>query len=309
MSSMLSLRSAPSGGDPQPPSENTLIGLLAYPRIVLLVHGYNNDEAFATKAFSAFESMQRKLAGLPEGGDYASGWHAVRVYWPGDAAWGIASGLFFMGAIGNARRSGAILAGVVDQLRVRGNLTEVMFVAHSLGCRVVLETLMNLPPASARITRAVFFAAAVPTFKLEQQNVGRMGWAALKIDRDWLSLYSPNDGVLGKLFPAGESLTPGNEGALPTALGHELWTASNVMPVLGQAENPGAGHSDYWGWNEKTLDRARLANSMARASLQLEPAEQNRELRTRATIVRGMEAREIGARDQAARDAAANYFY
>jgi pimeloyl-ACP methyl ester carboxylesterase len=306
---MLSLRSEPRGGDPQPPSENALIGLLAYRRIVFLVHGYNNDQDFATKAFGGCETMQRELAGLVDGGDYAQGWHIVRVFWPGDADWSLASALFYMGAIGNARRTGVILAEVIQQLSTRGNLTDVMFVAHSLGCRVVLETLLNLAAANVRVLRTVFFAAAVPTFKLEEQNAGRLGWAAQKIEDEWLSLYSANDPVLAITFPLGQSLAPGNEGAAPTALGHDLWAAANVTAVLGQAENPGAGHSDYWGWETKTRDReGRFANSMARAALQLEPVEQNRPLRSRGTVVRGIEAREIAAREQELREPLPHYY-
>lgn len=311
MSSALSLRSRPSGGEPQPPSEAKLVTLLAPRRILFLVHGYNNDESAADEAFAAFEGIQRQLAGLPGRSDYALGWEVMRVYWAGDADWSIASPLFYMGAVSNARTTGGLLAGIIERLGgggdtvgAAGNLEEVAFVAHSLGCRVVMETLLAMRRARCRtrVSRVAFFAAAVPTFKLEQNSDGGLGWAAESIGDEWLSLFSEHDLVLGGTFPLGQTLAWGDEGVLPCALGFALWASASTTAVLSQTENRGAGHGDYWGWKKKTRGRnGHFAGQMARATLRLEPATAARPIEERTTVVRSLEAREIAARAQEAR--------
>lgn len=301
MSKALQLRSLPVGGEPRPPPEEQVLALLNARRVLFLVHGYNNDEPTARAAFAGFESLQRELAGVPQGRDYALGWDVVHVYWAGDADWSIASPLFYMGAVGNARKTGALLAQVIGGL---GRLDEIAFVAHSLGCRVVLETLLAMRSArcGARVSRVAFFAAAVPTFKLEQGEGGSLGWAAQGIGEEWLSLFSEHDRVLSGTFPLGQTLAGVDEGPLPCALGFTLWAAASTSAVLSQAENRGAGHSDYWGWREKTRARnGRFAAQLARTMLRLEPAALQRPIDERATVVRALEAREIAAREQEAR--------
>ena len=315
MSSALHLRSRPEGGEPQGPSEAKVVTLLAPRRILFLVHGYNNTEPVADRAFAAFEDIQRELGGMAGGQDYALGWEVVRVYWAGDADWSIASALFYMGAVTNAKATGQILAGLIGRLGGRdrgqggaeGNLAEIAFVAHSLGCRVVLETLRNMRDleCSARVERAVFFAAAVPVFKLERAGGDNLADAADGIFNEWLSLFSESDTVLGTSFPLGQTLASGNEGLFPTALGYTLWASPRTTAVLSQAENRGAGHGDYWGWDPKTREtNGHFANYHARSTLRLEPPPANRETGSRSPVVRSLEAREIGIRRREERETA-----
>jgi len=89
-----------------------------------------------------------------------------------------------------------------------------------------------------------------------------------------LSLYSSSDKVLAYAFPIGQTAAPGPEGFFPTALGHELWADSETPVKLTQQEDPGADHSDYWGWNRKpqALACARAANAKVKEFLRFEQA-------------------------------------
>lgn len=218
--------------------------------LVLLIHGYNNDAQDAQKAYEGFHARQRDLDADARYGD---GRTFVEVYWPGDAAWGFASFLFYMGSIKHAIQTAERFSGyLAKHLR---NAVRIDIVAHSMGCRLGLELLRSLgnQPVAPLIERIVFMAGAAPTFMLEQRSPPRR----LRPSYDqWLrdgarSLYSGSDMVLALAFPAGQSLAPGAEGFLPTALGHAKWTDSTVPPNLDQQENPKAGHGDYWGWNTK----------------------------------------------------------
>ena len=270
----LSYRDAPVGG-----------GILAQPKIsderaieqalhlVLLIHGYNNDEQAAKEAYEGFHARQRDL---DSDAHYGDGRTFVEVYWPGDAAWGFASFLFYMGSIQRAIRTAEHLAGYLAK-HIR-NAVRIDIVAHSMGCRLGTELLRALQdlPAAPQIMRIVFLAGAVPTFMLEKRSPPRrLRPSYERVLRDGArSLYSGSDLVLAFAFPAGQSLAPGDEGFLPAALGHAMWTDVTVPVNLGQDENPKAGHGDYWGWNTKPrhLQCAIKAASEVRSYLQFPSA-------------------------------------
>ena len=225
--------------------------------LVLLIHGYNNDTRAAADAYEGFHARQRDLddrgpADPASGSRYADGRTFVEVYWPGDAAWGLLSFLFYMGSITHAIQTAERLAGYLAEHV--GNAVRIDIVAHSMGCRLGLELLRALEnrPRAPRVERIVFMAGAAPTFMLEQRSPPRRLRPCY--DRMLLggarSLYSGADKVLAWAFPAGQSLASGAEGWLPTALGHAYWSDPAIPINLGQTENPSAGHSDYWGWND-----------------------------------------------------------
>jgi len=268
----ISLRTAPRGGDVRQPGADDRQKLMGARRLLLLVHGYNNDLAFARDtAYPGFESLQREIAGVDGSGDYAPGWRVVKVYWPGDADHGLVSALFYPAVVRNAPVCGESLARLLGDAAGAEGL-EVAVISHSLGCRVVAELLRALPADSrVRVTRVAFFAAAVGVEKLEDLRPGSLGRAfATRIEGGALSLYSGADMVLSLAFPLGQTLAPGDEGFMPTALGHALWATGMGGHAVMQVDNPGAGHSDYWGWEEKTRDScARLANEAARSHIGL----------------------------------------
>src|SRR6185369_5317013 len=85
--------------------------------------------------------------------------------------------------------------------------TEIIFVAHSLGCRVVLEALRELldgraPDAeSHRVPGVCLMAAAVPTFMVDGN--ARLAGAAM-VPRASYVLHSRADMVLRFTFPSGQ---------------------------------------------------------------------------------------------------------
>jgi hypothetical protein len=295
----LNLRPDHAGDDPVPPSTKEMNKLRAARRLLLLIHGYNNNLKAAAEAYNGFEDLQRELAGQS---DYAPGEQVVRVFWPGDADWGIASFLFFMGAINNAEKSGTLLAEALENL-AGGAPLWVEVVAHSLGCRVTYAMLAALSAGSTvQVTRIVFFAAAVATFMLEPGQKKGFDTAYYRSTDSLLSLYSGSDVVLSWAFPAGSTLAPGPQGAFPTALGHEFWASPHSPLSLYQSENSGSGHSDYWGWKEKTKDtNGKYANQRARDFLRFVTADERRMDVKKVPIRSGADAREIACRPMPSR--------
>ena len=301
----LKLRLADQGGGVRQPDSRDVDELLGARRVLLLVHGYNNDYAFARDvAYSGFESLQREIAGVGPAGDYAPGWKLCKVYWPGDADYGLASPLFYPWIVKNAPATGQALARLLHAAAGAERL-EVAVVSHSLGCRVVAELLKALPAGSgACVTRIAFFAAALGTGKLEDQRAGSLGAAfGARIEDAALSLYSGSDLVLALAFPLGQTPAPGDEGFMPVALGHALWTSSALPGVLNQAQNANAGHSSYWGWEQKTRETCgRRANEAARDALRLGRFAQRSTPQRQVEIRSCAEARALGERQTGARD-------
>lgn len=278
----LSWRKKPVGGEVSAhPEVSDERALEQAQHLVLLIHGYNNDAADAQKAYDGFHARQRDLGG---GERYGIGRTFVEVYWPGDAAWAILSFLFYMGSIRHAIQTAERLAAYLAEHARDGARIDI--VAHSMGCRLANELLLALkdrqPPP--HIERIVFMAGAVPTFMLEQRDPPRR----LRPPYDQVlcegarSLYSGADSVLSFSFPAGQTLAPGAEGFLPTALGHDKWADPTAPFNLDQQPNDGAKHGDYWGWNTKPehLQCSERAAQHVRSYLQF-PSAGSREIEPR----------------------------
>ena len=240
---ILSFRQQPCGGDVRiAPSIQPSHALSSDPRLVLLIHGFNNDFYVARESYCAFLEEQARLGPL-------TGASIVEVYWPGD------TGIRYWLSIDRARRTADALAqqlrrAAENRSRQRGKL-EVYVVAHSMGCRLTLELLRNLhftPHASLRVKRVVFFAAAVPIIQL------RLGAAPLRVFEEdgveALSLYSPEDFVLSDLFPKGQRMADfynlDESGPPYVALGSAPLRAQPPLARLRQFLAVKAGHSDYW---------------------------------------------------------------
>ena len=257
------------------PDDEYILGQAQH--LVLLIHGYNNDTEDAQKAYDGFHARQRDLA---SGESYGNGRVFVEVYWPGDAAWGIASFLFYMGSIRHAVQTADRLADYLAE-HARDS-ARIDIVAHSMGCRLTTELLLALKrlkenqPNAPQIERIVFMAGAIPTFMLQHRNPPRRLRPSYdRVLREGArSLYSGADIVLSFAFPAGQTLAPGAEGFLPTALGHARWTDPTAPYNLDQQQNPDAGHGDYWGWNikPKPLQCANKAAQEVRSYLQFPSA-------------------------------------
>src|SRR5439155_24462121 len=104
----------------------------------LLLHGYNVSEREAEREFSDFEDALTSIA-PPLSSELG------RVLWPGD--WGVpfVRGLSYPWRVRTAIACAPQLADYISRrVTPGGTPTAVVIVAHSLGCRLVLEALHRL---------------------------------------------------------------------------------------------------------------------------------------------------------------------
>jgi len=293
----LSFRSGPSGGSVvSPPVRSPLSGVLAGTgAIVLLVHGYNNDQADASAAYRAFLDRQRDIGPIRD--------KMVAVYWPGDNWEG---GLHYTRAIPKAKATARALADEVRRAVAANGYLRVKVLAHSLGCRVTLEMLRELShnrPPTLVVERFVLMAAAVATSAVSSGRPLRQALDAMSLV-PFMSLYSPEDPVLAFAFPAGQALA--GEGFFPRALGHDHWSGPSAVspPRLTQRRATQARHGHYWGGSRETLPVP--VNEWIRQFLDI-GVPPPRSVPARLTEVRVMEdprtvaARVVGARTTPAR--------
>jgi hypothetical protein len=204
--------------------------------VTIFVHGYNTSVDAARKRYEEHmshlrRSVDRKLLDS-----------VCWFYWPGERAASVPIvGQFLSAAaypwiIGRARDSGVALALF---LRERASPTlRVRLVAHSLGNRVVLETLKTLEelgPPVVNIDRIHLMAAAVPvTFCAPGGAFG----ARSATRRETVS-FSGQDKVLGGAFPLGQLF---ETQALSQAVGRR----GNPTARWASRYDSNIDHSDYW---------------------------------------------------------------
>lgn len=210
---------------------------------VILVHGFNNHYGEAATAFHGFRKQQYRRD--PSLLSPTLETVLADVHWPGDAAWGTADLVDFLVypfAVGTARKAGPVLANFLEGMP---NLEIVHFIGHSLGCRVVLETILSLA-TRPKVGKVCLMAAAVPVFQVEWG--GRFESAMVRAEQV-LVLYSGSDVVLTGAFPPGQFAAGHGEGVFPVALGHER-PPPTVAGTVDAIEISGAGHGDYWGHSD-----------------------------------------------------------
>ncbi|HEU5138105.1 MAG TPA: alpha/beta hydrolase [Steroidobacteraceae bacterium] len=252
---ILQLRERPEGGGLLAEVLQVPLSDLA-PRtdMIVLVHGFNNHYGEAATAYFGFRSRQRErdpaCANSLESklGD---------AFWPGDAAWGIADKadfLVYSSAVGTAIEAAEILASHLAQMPT---LRRVNFLGHSLGCRVVLETVRLLASNHGpHVGNVCLMAAAVPLFKVVR---GGELEAAMDHADQVLILYSEADTVLKWAFPAGQTLARGDEGFCPRALGRREPPPTIAGRSTKSKQVNGARHGDYWGHSETVPARSSIA--------------------------------------------------
>jgi len=270
---------APGGGTPD-----------GRKRIILLVHGYNNDKAQADESYaSLLGNIAHDSSRL-----FDDVW---KFYWPGyverltgrlvddpvDVSLGsnragsesvsLLSAPTYALQVLKAREVGATLGRYLRDLRHTNTVpTEVIFVAHSLGCRVVLEALREIlqgrdPEVERhRVPGVCLMAAAVPAFMVEDGS--RLSAAAM-VPQSAYVLHSRADMVLRLSFPAGQGAasvllsiaSPGatdHEGFYPEAIGRH----GNPSTKWLRRGDTGLGHSGYWAhpWTAPNVLRALRGN-------------------------------------------------
>lgn len=262
----LSVRRLKRGGDVlDPPEPNPPDVLRQSWQFVLLIHGYNNDLKAGTDAYQGFRAVQAEIGRIDK--------PLIDIYWPGDADWGIVSALYYPLSVGRAQQSAPVLSRTLGEAVALSGFKQIDIVSHSMGGRVAAELIKGLQAVPGILVRRVaFMAAALPTFKLTPGDSSKLREAYdAVVTGGAVSLFSPDDMVLALAFPAGQTLAGSGEGWFPTALGHEQWASPHAPPTLRQQQIYHAGHSDYWGWNKKTLRQARQAGRIVREFLALGP--------------------------------------
>ena len=250
----LTVRLQPAGGEVAP-----AVKVIAGPvspfgqrQIVLLIHGFANDQATACGSYQACVDNLTKLP-PPANTDLPSPF--FKFYWPGDTRLHVFSDGSYPWEISYATNSGKRLAEFLEGLAGPGGTpVQVHIIAHSLGNRVALEMLEACDATKGNVIFASFslMAGAVPVKRVK--DPAQLETAAHKPVRTQ-ALFSPADRILQLAFPPGE--TASGDGFFPEAVGRfgnppGVWSRSVQMS--------GYGHSDYWPGGAAMADAPVLAS-------------------------------------------------
>ena len=235
-------------------------------RALLLVHGFNVSQCGACRAYEPFlGNFDRWPA--------SRRWPVTRVFWPGDANWG--PGLKALAYPLKPKAAEESARSLADFLRTlvgpNGGPAELALVGHSLGCRLVLELLLQLKgsarpsegPPLPRVQMICLMAAAVPVHMLIDHGALR---PAAGQARRVLFLYSPRDRILRWVFPMGQ-WAAGLRGAGEASRqavglhGEPRKLADRRRRVFKDdgrgRKKSGAKHEDYWPSRQAAEDVAR----------------------------------------------------
>lgn len=172
------------------PADGSRVDLQSASRLILLIHGYNNSEAAAREAFAHFRRNVRTALPREQIWDF---------HWPGSHPDQVMSSITYPVRVALAPQVGAALAKFLDE-ECR-HVRSISIVAHSLGCRVALETTFSIAQRPGylgpRLEHVVLMAAAVPV-----TSCGSSGQfsSAVMSSREHV-FYSPRDIVLAAGFP------------------------------------------------------------------------------------------------------------
>ena len=196
---VLNFRAAAVGGgfvepqlftyDGQMLSPTSVDGLGDSGPLTFLLHGFNVDWNAGWTTTRRFALLLEQVAPSLEG-------HIVAVLWPGDDRF---SPLTYSLEERDADETATRLSRTLTE-RIRPS-QPIDLVAHSLGCRVALETMSRVAGSAVLVDRALLMAAAVDADALARpsryrdavQRAGRVFW--LSSERDW---------VLRAAFPIGD---------------------------------------------------------------------------------------------------------
>jgi hypothetical protein len=212
------------------------------PRLVILIHGYQNSQR---KAEGSFESFRRNVERYLSGG-FGAVWE---FHWPGDDENWFISVAGYSNSVHRARSAGALLAS--HWLAFRRPWQSVVIVAHSLGCRVALEAVREVLDPVTRYTGPsievlCLLAAAVPTSLCA---TGESFGEAYDGAHEHV-FCSASDRVLQWSFG------PGQRAAGEP--GHAVGRSGGPARRWTSSRDTGLGHSDYWTSRAVALAVARL---------------------------------------------------
>jgi esterase/lipase superfamily enzyme len=239
-------------------------------RRVIVMHGFNVDDEAVTRDYQDFLAGLKAVASRLEP-------TVETLQWPGKFGYAQAVDLA-------TATYPPVVADFLTDLAAN-HRGEVVFIAHSLGCRLILETLLALPPVvQANLlprTRLFLMAAAVPTVLFDQPRYRHLANACRRID----VLYSHSDAVLRLAFPAGQF---SEMGRLVEAVGLNGQPVSVWEPQRRRMR--GYGHGDYW---TDPMTVFRLAQSLG--AERVRPKVSARPVRRKAAV-RAIPSRWVSAR-------------
>jgi esterase/lipase superfamily enzyme len=173
-----------------PVSQDAFLQEVQRRRLMVLVHGYNNEERDVVSSYGTIDRRMRQLGFL--GGATAKYNGLVGFAWPGGAV-----GVSFPFARQRAAESSARFARLLAELRSAS--AELDLNTHSLGAHVALEALRSSAPQIVR--NAWNFAAAVDNESIENRE--RYYQASGRCDRFYV-FHSKNDPVLRVWYRVGD---------------------------------------------------------------------------------------------------------
>lgn len=219
-------------------------------RLIIFVHGSNTPPARAKQVYTDFRKRLARV-GVTFQLDTL-----VELYWPSyvealvsgertnqDFVRGmkLLSAVSYPVQLAKAQQVGRALGRYVSQLNGPADTPcEIIFVAHSLGCRVVLEALQDIathPGAwNGQVSAVCLLAGAVPCYMFEEYGQLRL---SASVPEKSCVLFSRTDAILQNFFRVGQ--TAAAEGFFPVALGTsgepaERWTTR---------VDTGLQHGDY----------------------------------------------------------------
>jgi esterase/lipase superfamily enzyme len=203
-------------------------------RDLLLVHGYNVSRDDAESGLSEFARSFDDSRRSPDD-DFDL------VLWPGDGKVPILKTSLYPIRVKTAIACGEELARHLIDLRgPNGGASDLVIIAHSLGCRVVLEALLaygGMQPYCSRRIDVILMAAAVPIDWIDQYRarIARWNWQ-IRV------AHSDHDWVLKVAFPLGNKLVEPSLSA--EAVGLRGFPESGCWSASHRAQ--GHGHGDYW---------------------------------------------------------------
>ena len=214
----------------------TLAQDLDAPRLIILIHGYQNSEPEAHRAYDKFRDALRRALYLDTERDLGVFWE---FYWPGDNPNKVISVATYAARVPDARESGRLLA---EFLSKRNPRQKIFLVGHSLGCRVALDAVRTIRRQGDRYqgatVRGLFLmAAAVPVSLCLPR---RLFDSPIPNSPEY-AFYSHRDIVLSRAFPPGQQqygesgIAVGSYGQPAERWEHHEETETNLR------------HKDYWG--------------------------------------------------------------
>jgi hypothetical protein len=202
--------------------------------VLVLIHGYNVDQADALSAYGAFLDRMEQAAGRP------IAMCALQFFWPGDETGKLLSTLSYPLQLKVASQAAPLLERYLSGVSGPGGTPiDVHFVAHSLGNRLLLDLLSSATlPVNMRVASVTSMAAAVPVSRVQN---GATLYVGCRRPHFIQVMHSRADSVLHYAFPAGQTLA--GDSFFPQAVGRYgdpggNWTRSCAFDSF--------EHGDYW---------------------------------------------------------------